>query len=420
MKVLVVGSGGREHALGWKLAQSTLVDELFFAPGNAGTELIGENLPINAEDVEGIIKFAKNVDLVVVGPENPLAMGIINELPPGKGFGPTREATTIESDKAFAKEVMKKVNVPTARFKIFTDYGLAKSYLETISYPQVIKASGLAAGKGSFVVKTKEQALEVLHDLMVNRTLGDAGSKVVIEEYLEGEEVSLLVFVDGKDLVPLIPSQDHKQLYDGDKGPNTGGMGAYAPVPFLDKDEIENILEHIFNPTIWQLKREGVIYKGVLYAGLMLTDEGPKVLEFNARFGDPETQAILPLLGSDLMEPILATIDGELANVRLKWQPDTAVCVVLASKGYPGKYEKGKEIVGLDDVENVIVFHAGTKREDNRIVTAGGRVLNVVAVDKDLPATVDKVYEELPKIQFDGVYYRSDIGWHGLRYLGKW
>jgi len=410
MKVLVVGGGGREHSLAWKISQSSLVDKIYAAPGNGGIEEIAECVDIGATDIDRITKFATNVDLVVVGPEAPLADGIANYLPKGKVFGPTKEAATIEADKSFAKNLMRKMGVPTADFKIFNNKDDAISFLETAKYPIVIKASGLAAGKGAFVVKDKREAFSVIEKVMVERTLGDAGNKVVIEEYLEGEEASLLAFTDGKDFIPLVPSQDHKRLESGDKGPNTGGMGAYAPVPFINEDEVGRIIEQIFEPVVYGLKNEGTIYKGVLYAGLIFTEEGLKVLEFNCRFGDPENQAIMPLLESDLMEPILATIDESLKQISLKWYQGYATCVVIASGGYPGKYEKGKEIKGLENVRDVTVFHAGTKKEGNKFFTNGGRVLGVTGRGTSLRASIENTYKEITKIHFDNMYYRDDIG----------
>ena len=410
MKVLVVGGGGREHSLAWKLSQSSLVDKIYAAPGNGGIEEIAECIDMKATDIDKITKFAKNVDLVVVGPEAPLAEGIANCLPKGKVFGPTREAATIEADKSFAKNLMKKMDIPTADFKIFNNKEDAILFLETSKYPIVIKASGLAAGKGCFVVKDKEEGFSVIEKVMEERILGDAGNKVVIEEYLEGEEASLLAFTDGKDFVPMIPSQDHKRLESGDQGPNTGGMGAYAPIPFISEDDVGKMIERIFEPIVHGLKNEGTIYKGVLYAGLIFTEEGPKVLEFNCRFGDPENQAIMPLLESDLMEPILATIDESLKQISLKWNQGYATCVVIASGGYPGKYEKGKEIKGLENVKDVIVFHAGTKKEDNKFFTNGGRVLGVTGRGTSLSNSIEKTYKEIAKIHFDNMYYRDDIG----------
>lgn len=423
MKILVIGGGGREHALVWKLNQSPLIDEIFCAPGNGGISEIAECIDIKPENIGEIVKFVQNnrIDFTIVGPEIPLALGLVNELPKNKAFGPTKEAATIESDKAFAKEVMNTMSVPTAEFKIFKDKDIALSYLDSVKFPVVIKASGLAAGKGVIIAENKNEAIETIEKIMEKKIFGASGNTIVIEEYLEGEEVSVLAFTDGKDFVPLLPSQDHKKLYDGDEGPNTGGMGAYSPVPFLNENDIGKIIEKIFEPTVYGLKKQGAEYKGVLYAGLILTEEGPKVLEFNCRFGDPETQPILTLLESDLMEPILATIEGNLKSISLKWKDKFATCVVLASGGYPGKYEKNKEISRLDKIENAIIFHSGTRLVTShqspvtRFYTNGGRVLGITSVGDTLKDSIDTVYKEIKKIDFDGMYYRKDIGEKGLK-----
>ena len=420
MKILVVGSGGREHALIWKLSQSPLVDKIYALPGNGGIEEIAECIPISATDIGRIVDFSKNVDLVVVGPEMPLAEGLVNELPRNKAFGPTKEAATIESDKSFAKELMQRTGIPTAKFKAFTDFESAKDFIETTKYPVVIKASGLAAGKGVLIIENKKDALDALNKIMIGRAFGEAGDKVVIEEELEGKEVSVIAFTDGKAFIPLLPSQDHKKLLDGDKGPNTGGMGAYAPA-VLTEEETGKIINQIFEPCVWRMRKEGAVYKGMLYAGLIIrrgevtSPLQAKVLEFNCRFGDPETQPVIKLLKSDLMEPILATIEGNLKSVSLKWHPGYSTCVVLASGGYPGSYEKGKEIRGLSEVQEATVFHAGTKmvgtvREPPLLVTSGGRVLGVTGVGKTLKESIDITYREISYIHFDGMYYRKDIG----------
>ncbi|MDI6839965.1 MAG: phosphoribosylamine--glycine ligase [bacterium] len=414
MKVLVVGGGGREHAIVWKISKSPLVDELYSAPGNGGILEIAECIQIGAEDIGELIKFAKNVDLVIVGPEAPLALGLVNELPKNRAFGPTKEGATIESDKSFAKELMKKAGIPTAEFEIFNDIETANSFVKTAKYPIVIKVAGLAAGKGAFIVKDKKEAAEILQKIMVEEIFGRSGSQVVIEEYLEGEEVSAIAFTDGKDFVPLLPCQDYKKLLDGDKGPNTGGIGAYAPA-VLSKTDVDKVIEQVFEPCIWGLQKEGVVYKGILYAGLIITEKGTKVLEFNCRFGDPETQPVLPLLESDIMEPILATIEGNLKSVSLKWKQDFATCVVLASEGYPDKYEKGKEITGLNKIQDVIIFHAGTEKKGDRLFTSGGRVLGVTGVSNSLKGSIEAAYREIKHIHFDGMYYRKDIGEKGLK-----
>ncbi|MBI4722782.1 MAG: phosphoribosylamine--glycine ligase [Candidatus Stahlbacteria bacterium] len=407
MKVLVVGSGGREHAIVWKLAQSTLVDKIYALPGNGGMKELAECVPIS--DMGGIIKFANNVDLVIVGPEILLAEGLINELPKNKGFGPTKEAATIESDKSYAKELIRKVGIPTADFNVFTTLESATTFIDRATYPIVIKASGLAAGKGVFIIKNISDAIEVLNKIMTERIFGDSGNRIIIEEYLGGEEVSVIAFTDGKDFIPLLPCQDHKKLLDKDKGPNTGGMGAYTPA-VLTSAEVGKVIENIFAPCVWGIRKEGIVYKGVLYAGLIITSDGLKVLEFNCRFGDPETQPVIKLLESDLIEPILAVIEGNLKSVSLKWHPGYATCVVLASDGYPDKYEKGKEITGLEKVQEATVFHAGTKKEKDKIITSGGRVLGVTGIGKTLKDSIDITYNEVSKIHFDKMYYRKDIG----------
>lgn len=410
MKVLVIGNGGREHALVWKIAQSSIVDRIYAAPGNPGIEELAECIPIKPEDMAALIKFAKSVDVTIVGPENPLANGIVNELPDKKIFGPTKEAANIEADKSFAKEIMKKAKIPTAQFETFNKLDDAANFIynSKIKYPVVIKASGLAAGKGVIIVNNQKEATMTLNDIMSNKIFGKSGDKVIIEDFLRGEEVSVLVFTDGKDFIPLIPAKDHKRLLDNDEGPNTGGMGAYARA-VLKKVEVENTIDKIFAPCIRELKKEGIIYKGVLYAGLMITDNGPQVLEFNCRFGDPETQPIMTLLGSDLMEPVLATIEENLKSVSLKWSDEYSICVVTASKGYPGTYEKGKEITGLDTLKDAVAFHAGTAKQGDKVVTSGGRVLGITGTGETLQFARDKVYAEISKIYFDGMQYRRDI-----------
>lgn len=410
MRVAVVGGGGREHTLVWKLLKSSLVDEIYALPGNGGIEEIAECVDIKANDTEGIVKFAKCVDIVVVGPEEPLSLGIIDLLGKDKGFGPTKNAALTESSKAFAKSLMRKMNIPTAEFKVCRVKEEAILQIKERSFPLVIKASGLAGGKGVFVVETESEAKKKIEELMVERILGEAGKEIVIEDFLKGEEVSILAFTDGKDFLPLIPSQDHKKLLDGDNGPNTGGMGAYASVPFLSDKDVGKIVDRIFEPAVYGLKKEGIEYKGVLYTGLMITDDGPKVLEFNVRFGDPEIQAILPLMESDLMELILATMEKRLKEMKISFNEGYSTCVVLASSGYPGKYEKGKEITGLEEVRDAIVFHAGTKKIGEKFLTDGGRVLGVTATGDSLKDSIDKAYREAEKIHFDGVYMRKDIG----------
>lgn len=420
MKVLVVGSGGREHCLAWKLAQSSLVDKLYCAPGNGGTSLLAENIDISATDINRLLKFAETekIDLTVVGPEAPLVEGIVDRFQEKglKIFGPSQELAQLEGSKVFAKRIMKKFGLPTADFEVFDNSQEAKKYVESKGAPIVVKADGLAAGKGVIVCNSVEEAREAIDLIMVEKKFGKAGERVVLEECLTGEEVSILIFTDGETIVPLVPSQDHKPIYDGDKGPNTGGMGAYAPTPLVNDDIFNNIMATIFEPLIEGLKREGKVYKGMLYGGLMIKDNQPFVLEFNVRFGDPETQAILPKLRSDLVFVMLQTIDAKLKKVKLEWDERFCLCTVLASGGYPGSYEKGKEITGLDtlkEMKDVLVFHAGTKRETN-LLTNGGRVLNIVGLGQSLQEAQKKVYRAIENVHFEKMYYRHDIGSRAL------
>lgn len=408
MKVAVIGGGGREHALVWKITQSPLVDEVYVLPGNGGISEIAECVEV--KEMYEVIKFIKHMDLVVVGPEAPLVEGIVNELPNTPCFGPTKEAATIEGDKYFAKKLMKKVNIPTAEFEVFSTMDRAWQFIQDKTYPLVIKVTGLAQGKGSFVVNSKEEGYKLLDKILVHKKFGKSGEKVIVEEYLEGKEVSVIVFTDGKDFLPLLPAQDYKRLLDGDKGPNTGGMGAYSPAVLTEK-EVGKIINKIFEPCVWGLKEEGIVYQGVLYAGLMLKGDTPYVLEFNCRFGDPETQPVMKLLSSDIVETMFATIEGRLKNhPSFKWKDGSAVCVVMASGGYPSNYEKGKEIVGLTQIENATVFHAGTKKVGGKFFTSGGRVLGVVGEGRSLEEARRITYEEVGKIYFEGMQYRKDIG----------
>lgn len=422
MKVLVIGSGGREHCLVWKLSQSKNIDKIYCAPGNAGIASQAECLDIKVEDLSGLLQAArdKKVDLTVVGPELPLSLGIVNFFEENNipVFGPTREAAEIESSKVFAKNLMDKYQVPTARYQVFEDYEQAQTYLQQQSFPLVIKADGLAAGKGVLIVQDLFQAEKAISYLMKENKFGRAGRKVVIEEYLTGEEVSMLVFTDGEYFIPMRPSQDHKKIGDGDFGPNTGGMGAYSTVPFFDSKTQNWVLKRIFKPIIEGMKQEGRKFKGVLYAGLILTDEGPKVLEFNARFGDPETQVILPGLKTDLVEVLCAAQEEKLNKIAVEWYNQAAVCIVLASGGYPGDYKKGKIITGLEKVENkqnTMVFHAGTKQRNDNFITSGGRVLGVTSWDDTLTGAIETAYEAAGKINFENLYYRKDIGKKGLK-----
>jgi phosphoribosylamine--glycine ligase len=422
LKVLVVGGGGREHALCWKIAQSPLLKKLYCAPGNGGIGEIAENVPINAEDLGGLLNFAKSegIDLTVVGPEAPLVKGLVDlfEKEGLKVFGPNKLAAEIEGSKAFAKTFMKKYGIRTAPFEVFDDPQKAKRYVLESRRPLVVKASGLAAGKGTFVCESVEEALNAIEEIMVKKAFGEAGSKVVIEEKLEGFEVSYMVVSDGENVIPLSPSQDHKRLLDGDMGPNTGGMGAYSPVPFLTSELEERILKEIMIPTIRGLKEEGRPYRGLLYGGLMIDKEkNPWVLEFNCRFGDPETQPLMVRMEGDLLEIILCCLKGKLNQVRLQWSDQPAVCVVMAQKGYPGSYEKGKEIKGLEEavrMKEVWVFHAGTIKRNGKFYTSGGRVLGVTARGKDFEEAIKRAYEAVEKISWEGVYYRKDIGKRAL------
>jgi phosphoribosylamine--glycine ligase len=408
MKVLVVGSGGREHALLWKAAQSPLVERLYAAPGNAGMEALAERVPWNGE-VEVLADWAleADIDLTLVGPEAPLVEGIADAFWERglKIFGPTQKAAMIEGSKAFAKGLMERYGIPTARYRTFQDPLLALEYLEEVGVPIVIKDSGLAAGKGVTVAFDLHTAKQAVANIL-NRA---EGGEVVIEEYLEGEEATVLALTDGKTVLPLLPSQDHKRLLDGDQGPMTGGMGAVAPYP-MDGATLRRVEEEILWPLVRGLEAEGVVYRGVIYAGLMLTREGPKVLEFNARFGDPEAQAVLPLLQSDLVELALKVAEGRLQGTRLSWREGAAACVVLAAPGYPENPRKGIPLHLPEPPEGVLVFHAGTRREGGRLVSAGGRVLNVVGLGKDLKEALERAYAFIPRVGFPGAVYRRDIG----------
>ena len=424
MKIAVIGSGGREHALAWKLSQSRHTEKLYAVPGNPGMADIAECVSgIDIEDNDAIVKFAKDkeIDLVVIGPEVPLTNGVVDALSAVgiKAFGPTGKAAELEGSKVYAKLVMKRYGIPTARYEVFGDAGRARVYVRQMRQPFAIKADGLAAGKGVILTKDADEAVAAIDTIMTDKAFGEAGSRVVIEEFMQGEEASVLAFTDGKTIVPMVPSQDHKAVYDGDKGPNTGGMGTYAPAPVITPDIMERIKKEILEPMVEAMNKEGRPYKGCLYAGLMITDKGPKVVEFNARFGDPETQVVLPLLKSDLVEVMLACIDGTLDKTPIEWSDGAAVCVVMASGGYPGSYEKGKEITGLDaaKADGDIVFHAGTKNVDGKIVTNGGRVLGVVGQAENIKAAVDKAYEGVKKISFDKEYHRTDIAHRALERL---
>jgi phosphoribosylamine--glycine ligase len=417
MKVLVIGSGGREHTLVWKLKKSKKVSQTFCAPGNGGISQHARCVNIKADNIKGLTEFAsKNkIGLTVVGPEAPLAMGIVDEFQKRKLkiFGPNKKAARIESSKVFAKEFMRKYHIPTAPFKVFSTPSEAIGFCKGVEFPTVIKADGLAAGKGVLVARNVKEATRTIENIMVKRTFGKAGDRIIVESFLTGQEVSIMAITDGKTIRPFLSSQDHKQVYDGDRGPNTGGMGAYSPTGFTPRDVMAEIVEQILNPAVNGMRKEGIKYKGVLYAGLMLTETGPKVLEFNCRFGDPETQVVLPLLRSDLYELMMAVVSGKLDSAdKLQWRQETAVCVVMASRGYPGKYQTGVRISGLKDyAENGCqIFHSGTSLKGNQWTTAGGRVLGVTGVDKNLKAALSRTYRVVKKIKFGGAIYRRDIG----------
>lgn len=418
--ILIVGGGGREHAFGWALAKSPGV-KIFTAPGNAGTARIGTNVKIDIEDIPALVEFASSqgIDLTVVGPEVPLAKGIVNtfaeqNLPI---FGPTQQAAQIEASKVWAREFMAHYGIPQPEFATFDNYSAAKAYLENYSKPCVVKADGLAAGKGVIVCETSQEAQDALRRIMVDREFGSAGDKVLVEEKLLGREVSVLAVTDGKTVLPLLPAEDYKQVFDADQGPNTGGMGGVCPHwEVVDPEMLRMITEKILIPTVEGMAIEGRPYKGILYAGLMITNQGPKVLEFNCRGGDPETQVILPLLQTPLLLILEAAIEGRLKDISIKWKRGFCVGVVLASGGYPGNYEKGMEISGLETVEkkqNILVFEAGTKQENGKVVTSGGRVLIVVGLGKNIEKAADKAYAQIGKIGFLGVHYRTDIGQRG-------
>lgn len=422
MKVLVIGAGGREHALCWKISQSKRVSKVYCAPGNAGTGRCAENINIKPDDPGELLRFAKKekIDLTVVGPEQPLVLGITDLFTENglRIFGPSKYCSRLEGSKSFAKNLMKKYGIPTADFKVFSDAASAKAYVREKGAPIVIKADGLAAGKGVTVAGTIEDAEKAIDDAIARKIFGAAGSIIVVEEALSGEEASILAISDGKNKVMLDSSQDHKRVFDYDKGPNTGGMGAYSPAPVITKDLFEKIEKQVIDPLIKGMAEEGNPFKGVIYAGIMVTENGPEVLEFNVRFGDPETQAILPRIKTDLVDIMEGSVDGRLDRIKMQWDKKSAVTVVLASVGYPGEYEKGKIIEGLDDCRNdkdTVVFHAGTRTEDGAVVTSGGRVLNVTSLGDDLKGAIEAAYKTVGKIKFNGMYYRKDIGQKGIK-----
>ncbi|MEC0211027.1 phosphoribosylamine--glycine ligase [Paenibacillus ehimensis] len=413
MRILVVGGGGREHAICWALKKSPKVTELYCAPGNGGIASVAECVPIQVNQFEEIAQFAidQTIDLVVIGPDDPLSEGIVDHLE-AKGlsvFGPRQNAAIIEGSKVFTKQLLKKYNIPTAAYESFERYEDAVAYLRRQQAPIVIKADGLAAGKGVIVAQTLDEAEKALHDIMVAKVFGESGNQVVIEEFLTGQEMSILSFVDGETVCPMVPAQDHKAVYDNDKGPNTGGMGTYSPLPHIPQAVIDESIETIIKPTAKAMVAEGRPFRGVLFAGLMLTPNGPKTIEFNARFGDPETQVVLPRLKTDLLDIFLAAVNGRLDQMEIEWSEEAAVCVILASEGYPGSYPKGLPIEGLEDVQDSIVFHAGTAVKDGGVVTNGGRVLGVTALGRDIAEARAKAYADADRIRFQGKHNRTDI-----------
>ncbi|MDO8497395.1 MAG: phosphoribosylamine--glycine ligase [bacterium] len=416
MNILIIGSGGREHALAWKITQSKRLQKLYIAPGNAGTESLGINVPLDIKNNQEIVSFAKKnrVEMVVVGPDDVLAQGLVDDLTKAhiKAFGPTKIAAKIEWSKAYAKKIMRKNNIPTAAYATFHDAEKAKKYLQTQKMPIVIKASGLALGKGVVISKTFEEAEKTVDEILVKNIFGPAGQEIVIEEYLEGKEISVHAFCDGKTVALFPISKDHKQIFEDNKGPNTGGMGTIVPVEGITKKTLPKIEEKIVKPVLKALQKEGRPFKGCLYPGIMLTKEGPKVLEFNSRFGDPETQSYMRILKTDLIDIIEACIDGSLKNLKIIWEKKAACCIMIASKGYPGTYKKGDAIYGLkkaEEFKDVVIFHSGTKKNKEGVVTNGGRVLGVSVTGKNIKEALKKAYLAVDQIQFDGMQYRKDI-----------
>lgn len=417
MKILVIGGGGREHALVWKIAQSPLVEKLYCAPGNPGSAALAENVSIGVDQLDKLLEFAQAnaIDLTVVGPEQPLSLGIVDlfEANGLKIFGPSKDAAYIEGSKAFSKDLMRKYNVPTAAYGVFTDLAEAESFIVRTGAPIVVKADGLAAGKGVIIAQSKDEALEAVRDMLSGNAFGAAGSRVVIEEFLTGEEASFLVITDGRQIIPLASAQDHKAVFDGDLGPNTGGMGAYSPAPVVTADIHQKAMQQVLRPAIDGMAAEGRPYRGVLYAGLMVKDGQVKTLEFNARFGDPECQPLLMRMKSDIVPVLLAVANGDLAGLELEWHDKAAVCVVMAAEGYPGDYRKGDAIEGLEkaaELDDLYVFHAGTAAPDGRCVTNGGRVLGVTALGDTVKDAIEGAYRGVACITWPGVQYRSDIG----------
>jgi phosphoribosylamine--glycine ligase len=422
MNILVIGSGGREHALVWKMSRSVLAKKIYCAPGNAGIASLAELVDIPIDDIAKLKAFAKEkrIDLTVAGPEVPLVKGIVDEFEKDgmKIFGPSKAAANLEGSKVFSKEFMRKYGIPTSGFEVFTDEKKAIEYIRSKGSAVVIKADGLAAGKGVVVAKDAEEAEEAVHRMIVAKEFGEAGSKIIVEDCLFGEEASILAFTDGKTIVPMASSQDHKRIFNNDMGPNTGGMGAYSPAPLVTDELFKRIDKEILKPTVSGIREEGMAYKGVIYVGVMVTKNGPMVLEYNARFGDPETQAILPRMKSDIVDIMLAVVDQKLDRVKIDWDRKACVSVVMASGGYPGPFEKGKEIKGLivaSRLKDTVVFHAGTKFESGKVVSSGGRVLGVTALGDTIKSAIDNAYKAVKLISFDGAHFRSDIGQKALK-----
>ena len=416
MKVLVVGSGGREHTIVWKIKKDNSDCEIYAAPGNGGMANIATCVPIGAMEIDKMIEFAKSekIDLVMVAPDDPLAAGMVDAMQVAgiRAFGPTKDAAIIEASKSFSKELMKKYNIPTAAYDKFENSGDAIKYLDSQTFPVVIKADGLALGKGVIIAEDYDTAVKSIKEIMDDKIFGDSGNNIIIEEFLTGPEVTVLAFTDGKSMIPMVSSQDHKRAFDGNKGLNTGGMGTFTPSPVYTKEIADKCMEEIFLPTMNAMNKEGRTFKGIIYFGLMITNDGPKVIEYNARFGDPETQVILPVLKSNLLEIFEKTVDEELDTLEIEWDDSAAACIVMASGGYPSKYATGYEIEGLDSFfeEDAIVFHAGTKKEDGKYYTAGGRVLGVVSKGNTVADAAKKAYEYVSKIDFKDKHYRTDIG----------
>ncbi len=415
MNVLVIGSGGREHTICWSLAKSPKVDKIYCLPGNGGISKIAECVPISVMDFDAIIDFVdshKDIELTVVAPDDPLAGGLVDRLEEKghRAFGPRANSAIIEASKAFSKYLMKKYGIPTANYEEFDSYDKAVEYISGAKYPLVVKADGLALGKGVIICNTKEEGLKAVKEMMIDSKFKDAGKRVIVEEFMVGQEVSILSFCDGKTIIPMVNARDHKRAYDNDQGLNTGGMGTFSPSAIYTKEVEEEVMNKIILPTVDALNKEGRTFKGVLYFGLMLTDDGAKVVEYNARFGDPETQVVLPRLKTDLCDIFNAVVDGTLDKINIEWTDDACVCVVMASGGYPESYQKGKEITIGDIAEDILIFHAGTAIKDGKLVTSGGRVLGVTAKGKDIHEARAKAYEAVSNIHFDGAFYRTDIG----------